>query len=77
MSNYEQWQRGKSHGMPALDASNRGLFWLLVVVVALGALVFAGSLGNGSAPNLSEVPEGFIVTDDAPDNVASAGNTLD
>lgn len=70
MSDYERWQQRRGYGMPVHDAGSAGLFWVLVVVVALGALVFAGSLGNGSVPDLSQVPEGFIVPDDAADGAA-------
>ncbi|QFT80500.1 hypothetical protein FIU89_07745 [Roseovarius sp. THAF27] len=70
MSDQEQWQQRRGYGMPVHDAGSAGLFWVLVVVVALGALVFAGSLGNGTAPDLSDVPEGFIVPDTSADGVA-------
>ena len=71
MSDYEQWQQKRGYGMPVQDPGGAGLFWVLVVVVALGALVFAVSLGNGTAPDLSQVPEGFIVPDDPADGLAS------
>ena len=71
MSDYEQWQQRRGYGMPVQDAGSAGLFWVLVVVVALGALVFAGSLGNGTVPDLSDVPEGFIVPDTPEGGTAS------
>lgn len=37
MSDYERWQQRRGYGMPVHDAGSAGLFWVLVVVVALGA----------------------------------------
>lgn len=77
MSDYEQWQQKRGYGMPVQDAGNAGLFWVLVVVVALGALVFAGSLGNGTAPDLSDVPQGFVVPDAPTDGGASTATVAE
>ncbi len=72
MSDFDQWQQKRGYAMPVQDAGGAGLFWLLVVVIALGALVFAGSLGNGRTPDLSAVPDGFIVPDAAHDGAGTA-----
>ncbi|MEM7075700.1 MAG: hypothetical protein AAGA28_12400 [Pseudomonadota bacterium] len=49
------------------DATGAALFWLLVVIVVLGAWVFAGSFGTGGGMAIPEQRQ-IVVPDDSPDN---------
>ncbi|MEM8777169.1 MAG: hypothetical protein AAGF53_19265, partial [Pseudomonadota bacterium] len=50
MSDYDQWRHTRGYRTVNNDTGGAGLFWLLVVVAAMGALVFAGSLSNTGVP---------------------------
>ncbi|WP_338550990.1 hypothetical protein [Roseovarius phycicola] len=60
MSDYDQWRQNQNYSpKPSGDDGGAALFWVLVVVVALGVFVFAnfvtGSVrGELSAPPVAE-----------------------
>ncbi|MEO1137845.1 MAG: hypothetical protein AAFW87_00175 [Pseudomonadota bacterium] len=64
MSDYDQWRQNRSFRAAPDDTGGAALFWVLVVVAALGALVFAGSLGGSSVPgDDAALPQGLVVPD--------------
>jgi len=76
MSDYEQWQQKRGYAVGAQDTGGAGLFWVLVVVVALGALVFAGTLGGGSVPGDDASPQqGLVVPDEPAEGAAGTAAT--
>lgn len=76
MSDYEQWQQKRGYTAGTHDTGGAGLFWVLVVVVALGALVFAGTLGGGSVPgDDTALPQGLVVPDEPTDGAAGTAAT--
>lgn len=74
MSDFEQWQQKRGYIAGPQDTGGAGLFWVLVVVVALGALVFAGTVGGGSMPgDGAALPQGLVVPDT--DSAGAAATT--
>lgn len=54
MSDYDQWRRDQQNAeTPINDAGGEALFWVLVVVVALGVFVFANFIGGSVRSELS------------------------
>ncbi len=78
MSDYDQWQQNRGYRAGPQDTGGAGLFWVLVVVVALGALVFAGTLGGGSVPgDDTAAPQGLVVPDEPTDGTAGTAATTE
>ncbi|MEL6171133.1 MAG: hypothetical protein AAGK67_04630 [Pseudomonadota bacterium] len=67
MSDYDQWRQTRGYASANNDAGGAGLFWLLVVVAAMGALVFAGSLSNTGLPidDGAAITQPIVVQDNA------------
>lgn len=78
MSDYDQWQQKRGYAAGPQDTGGAGLFWVLVVVVALGALVFAGTLGGSSVPgDDATLPQGLVVPDEPAEGTAGTAATTE